>query len=319
MKIINFVVITLLLVLVACSEDKEVKPEINDIQVDLNLIRFDSIFSKATPDQLGDLKQTYPYLFNSEIPDQFWVSKMSDSIQNEIELEVSKTFDDFREIELDIITFFKHLNYYFPEEELPKVITVAEYVDYNSKVVLNNDLLFISLDNYLGKDHKFYQGFKDYISSLQDPSQILPDIAGAYANKLVNYPSSRNFLSQIIYNGKLLYFKEQMLPLVEESRLIGYTQEQYEWAKQEELMIWQYFVQKELLYSSDADLRRRFIDKGPFTKFYLELDNETPPRLGQFMGWQIVKAYAERFPEKEIDEILATDYQKIFDDSNYKP
>ena len=126
-------------------------------------------------------------------------------------------------------------------------------------------------------------------------------------------------MSQLIYNGKLLYFREIKLPLVAESDLIGYTPQQYEWATEEEFMIWQYFIQKEMLYSSDADLRRRFIDKAPFTKFYLEIDNQTPPRLGQFMGWQIVKAYAEKFPEKQIDEILTTDYQEIFDNSNYKP
>jgi len=319
MKIINFVFISLLTVFVSCNEDKEIRPEIRDIQVDVNIIRFDSIFANSAPDQLGELKQTYPYLFNSEIPDTFWVSKMNDSIQNEIEAEVSKTFKDFREVEVDLINFLKHLKYYFPKEELPKVITVAEYVDYNAKVVLNDDLLFISLDNYLGEEHKFYQSFKTYISRLQTSSQILPDIAEAYANKLILYPSSRNFLSQLIYNGKILYFKETMLPLVEDHQLIGYSKEQYEWAKQEELIIWQYFIQKELLYSSDADLRRRFIEKGPFTKFYLEIDNETPPRLGQYIGWQIVKAYAEKYPEKEIDEIIATNYQEIFDNSNYKP
>lgn len=319
MKIINFVVISFFITLMGCSEDKEIKPEINELQVDINIIRFDSIFSTAKPGQLQDLKQTYPYLFNPEIPDNFWVTKMNDSLQNEIELEVQQTFSDFEEYKMDMISFFKHLKYYFPKEHLPKVITVAEYVDYNAKVILNDDILFISLDNYLGKDHKFYQGFKEYIASLQDPSQILPDIAEAYANKLIIYPSSRNFLSQIIYNGKLLYFKETLLPLVDEHRLIGYSEDQLQWAQQEEVMIWQYFIQKELLYSSDSDLRRRFIEKAPFTKFYLEIDNETPPRLGQYIGWQIVKAYAEKFPEKEIDDIIATDYQEIFDDSNYKP
>jgi gliding motility-associated lipoprotein GldB len=319
MKIINFVFILLLFLLFACAEDKVVKPEILSVQVDVDILRFDSVFANAKPEQLVKLKQSYPYLLNREIPDNFWVTKMNDSLQNEIELEVSKSFKDFRQIETDIVTFFKHLKYYFPNEDLPKVITVAEYVDYNSKVVLNDGLLFISLDNYLGKEHRFYQGFKAYISNLQEPSQILPDIAGAYANKLVTFPKSRNFLSQIIYNGKLLYFKETMLPLVDKHQLIGYTQDQLNWATQQEIMIWRYFIQNELLYSTDADLRRRFIDKAPFSKFYLEIDNDTPPRLGQYIGWQIVKAYAEKYPDKDINEILETGYQEIFDDSNYKP
>jgi len=319
MKNINFVVVLLLFVLVACNKDIKIKTEVQEVEVDLDLIRFDSVFSKATPDQLQNLKQSYPYLFDREIPDKFWVSKMNDTLQIEIELEVAKAFKDFNAIEKDMTTFFKHLLYYYPQEKLPKVVTLAEYVDYNAKVILNKDLLFISLDNYLGKDHKFYQGFKGYISDLQVRSQILPDIAGAYANKLVMYPNSRNFLSQLIYNGKLLYFKEKMLPLVEEHHLIGYSKDEYEWATQQELMVWQYFIQNELLYSSDADLRRRFIEKGPFTKFYLEIDSESPPRLGQYMGWQIVKAYAQKFPEKTVDEILATEYQEIFDNSKYKP
>ena len=46
-----------------------------------------------------------------------------------------------------------------------------------------------------------------------------------------------------------------------------------------------------MLYSTDASLPGRFISDAPFSKFYLELDNESPGRLGQYIGWQIVKSY----------------------------
>jgi gliding motility-associated lipoprotein GldB len=319
MKNIQIVLVLLIFSFLSCEPSDSVNPDIVSLDIELNIIRFDSIFANASADDLQELKKDYPFMFNNSVPDSLWLNKMNDTLQNTIEKEVSVQFADFKEYESDITLFFKHLKYYFPDQTIPKVVTLAEYVDYNSKTILNDDLLFVSLDNYLGKEHEFYAGFKDYIAALLEPNQMLPDIAESFANKLIAYPNSRNFLSQLIYNGKKLYLKAQLLPLVDDYHLIGYSQEQLEWAEREEIMIWQYFIQRELLYSSDADLRRRFIDEGPFTKFYLEIDNETPPRLGQFIGWQIVKAYAEKHPDTNLQDILKLDYQKLFNDSKYKP
>jgi gliding motility-associated lipoprotein GldB len=319
MKNIQIVLVLLIFSFLSCEPSDTVNPDIVSLDIELNIIRFDSIFANASADDLQELKKDYPFMFNNSVPDSLWLNKMNDTLQNTIEKEVSVQFADFKEYESDITLFFKHLKYYFPDQTIPKVVTLAEYVDYNSKTILNDDLLFVSLDNYLGKEHEFYAGFKDYIAALLEPNQMLPDIAESFANKLIAYPNSRNFLSQLIYNGKKLYLKAQLLPLVDDYHLIGYSQEQLEWAEREEIMIWQYFIQRELLYSSDADLRRRFIDEGPFTKFYLEIDNETPPRLGQFIGWQIVKAYAEKHPDTNLQDILKLDYQKLFNDSKYKP
>jgi hypothetical protein len=38
--------------------------------------------------------------------------------------------------------------------------------------------------------------------------------------------------------------------------------------------MWRYFIEKELLYSVDQKLIPRFINMAPFSKFYLEIDNE---------------------------------------------
>lgn len=320
MKKISFVIVFIILIFsFGCQDEVEVKPEVRDIQLDTQLIRFDSIFSKADPDDLNSLKQNYPFMFKSNVPDSLWEMKMKDSLQKEIETEIFTTFGDFSTYKHDIELFFKHLKYFYPEQSIPTVVTLAEYVDYRTKVILDSDLLFISLDNYLGDDHRFYKGFQDYIAQLQAPHQLLPDIADQYANRLVQLPNSRDFLSQLVYEGKKLYFKQQTLPLVEPYKLIGYSPEELSWADDYEFMVWQYFVERDLLYSTDSDLRRRFLRPAPFTKFYLEVDSESPPRLGQFIGWEIVRAYADRFPEKELNEILNTDEQELFNQSKYKP
>jgi gliding motility-associated lipoprotein GldB len=321
MKKISFVILILYLCLLqSCNQTEDIKPEIRDMHIQIEFVRFDSIFSRTEPNDFEKLKASYPFMFQNNIPDSLWKLKMVDTLQNEIETEVSKKFSDFLDYKKAIKLFFKHLKYYFPSESLPdKVVTLAEFVDYKTKVIRNDSLLFISLDNYLGEEHRFYEGFQKYISSLQASHQILPDVAEQYAKKLVPLSSNRDLMSQMIYEGKVLYFKERMLPGVEEFHLIGYDKKQYEWSITYETMIWQYFIERDLLYSTQSDLRRRFLKPGPFTKFYLEIDDETPPRLGQYLGWQIVRAYADRFPEKSVKDIINTDAQILFSQSKYKP
>jgi len=57
----------------------------------------------------------------------------------------------------------------------------------------------------------------------------------------------------------------------------------------------------------------------PFSKFRLELDRESPPQLGQYMGWQIVRQFAEKNEEVSLQELLQMEADQIFKKSNYKP
>ena len=109
-----------------------------------------------------------------------------------------------------------------------------------------------------------------------------------------------------------------MLPLESDAVKIGYTEEKLDWAAANESQIWRYFVERELLYSTDLKLGPRFLDPAPFSKFRLELDNESPGRLGRYMGWQIVKAFAER-NTLSLEQLLLLPEDEIFKKSNYKP
>ena len=58
--------------------------------------------------------------------------------------------------------------------------------------------------------------------------------------------------------------------------------------------IWNFFVSKEMLYSTDPELIKRFISPAPFSKFYLNIDVDSPGQIGQWLGLQIVKAYQKK-------------------------
>ena len=109
-----------------------------------------------------------------------------------------------------------------------------------------------------------------------------------------------------------------MIPFISDAEKIGYTEAQMEWSQANESQIWSYFIEKELLYSTDSKLPSRFIAEAPFSKFYLQLDNESPGRLGQYIGWQIVKAYANT-TGVDVLKILQTEPEEIFRKSKFKP
>tara|TARA_R110002074_G_scaffold398112_1_gene589561 strand:- start:111 stop:341 length:231 start_codon:yes stop_codon:yes gene_type:complete len=74
-----------------------------------------------------------------------------------------------------------------------------------------------------------------------------------------------------------------------------------------------------MLFSTDSKLLGRFINPAPFSKFYLEdIDADSPGRLGQYLGWQIVRAYMEQ-NDVNLKEMLITSTEDIFNNSKFKP
>jgi hypothetical protein len=82
--------------------------------------------------------------------------------------------------------------------------------------------------------------------------------------------------------------------------------------------MWRYFIEKKLLYDTDQKLIPRFINPAPFSKFYLEIDNESPGKVGSWVGWQIVRAFMEN-NEVSLQQLLQMDYKELFEKSKYKP
>ena len=111
---------------------------------------------------------------------------------------------------------------------------------------------------------------------------------------------------------------KKYLPEISSHLLIGYTPKEFEWVERNETMIWKYFIDNKLIYSTNSDLHQRFIATAPFSKFYLEIDNDSPGSVGKYLGWRVVEAYAKK-NNVSITALLKTDALTIFKKSNYKP
>ena len=318
MKNILLLLLTLAVVF-SCKKENQLEQEIAKKNIDIKVERFDILFAEATAQDLPQLKANYPFMFSKKYPDSFWIESMQDTLQIELFKESQKVFPNFDNQEIEIESLFNHLSYYFPEFKVPRVITATSFVDYRNKVIVTDTIALISIDTYLGNDHPFYEGIQKYIRQNLTKEQITVDLATAYAERYIFPKQKKTLLDEMIYYGKQLYFKDVMIPFIAEEERISYSKEQLDWALANENYIWRYFIEHELLYSTDSKLPNRFINPAPFSKFNLaEIDNDSPGRLGQYIGWQIVRAYMEH-NDVSIKDMLIAAPEEIFNKSSFKP
>ena len=318
--IYRFFLSVIFLGLIACSEEYKTPEEITEIDINVDVKRFDKDFYNADINSFDALKEKYPYFIPRKgvDVDSLWTAKKIDTLEQELLEESVRIFPEFQEQTADLKLLFQHIKYNFPEFEAPEVVTSTSMVSYRDKVLLQNNILLIAIDTYLGADHKFYAGIPTYISANLKEEQLVSDVADVYARQYIQAGNQRSLLNQMVYFGKILYLKDLFMPFKSEASRIGYSQIELEWSKANESEIWSYFVEKDLLFSTDPALSGRFIAPAPFSKFYLELDNESPGMLGRYIGWQIVKSFMKK-NDVSLRELTTLGGKELFEKSKYKP
>ena len=303
----------------ACHDEFTNESDVESISVSISFDRFDLNFYDQPSEVIPELKKKYPFLFPKQFSDSVWINRQKDSLQLLLQSEVNKTFKNIELFERDVNHLFKHIKYLFPFAKIPRVITLTNNVDYQIKTVYSDSLLLISLDTFLGSENHLYDGIPSYIRKELDPKYITVQIADKFGAFIIPPVEDRTFLARMIYEGKKLYLHDLLLPHVPVEDRIVYTKEEFNWALENEKYVWQYFIEKQVLYQTQLEWVQRFIEPAPFSKFYLQLDNETPGRIGSWLGWQIVNSYMTQFPETPLDELLKISSQKLFNLSKYKP
>ncbi|MDW8849951.1 gliding motility lipoprotein GldB [Flavobacterium sp. MMLR14_040] len=316
MKLYRFVVV-LCLFFLSCDQKSKVEKAVEEIPVDVKVERFDKVFFETKPQDLAKVKKQYPFFFPAGNDDNVWLNKMQDPIWREVYTEVEKKYSNFEPVREEFNALFQHVKYYFPETKIPKVITVIGEMDYNAKAIYADSLVIVALELYLGKNHKFYE-FPNYLKENFEEKQIMPDVVSSFSFRKIPASADRTLLSQMIFEGKQLYAKDLLLPDYTDAEKMGYTPEQIKWCEENEEYMWRHFIENEMLYSEDPKLNTRFIAPAPFSKFYLEIDNDSPGRVGAWIGWQVVRSYMKN-NNVTLPELLKTNAKEIFEKSKYKP
>ncbi|CAM3615655.1 gliding motility lipoprotein GldB [Flavobacterium chungbukense] len=317
MKIYRFAVV-LCLFFLSCNQKSKVEKAVEEIPVDIKVERFDKVFFETKPQDLAQVKKQYPFFFPAGNDDNVWLQKMNDPIWKEVYDEVQKKYGNFEPVHKEFDALFQHVKYYFPKTKIPKVITVIGEMDYNAKAIYADSLVIVALELYLGKEHKFYE-FPNYLKKNFEERQIMPDVVSSFSYRNIPDSPDRSLVAQMVFEGKQLYAKDLLLPDYTDAERMGYTPEQIKWCEENEAYIWRYFIENEMLYSDDPKLRTRFMTPAPFSKFFLEIDNDSPGRIGAWIGWQMVRSYMKNNSEVSLAELFKIDAKEIFEKSKYKP
>ena len=312
-------IIWIFLIFNACEQQSKKEAAIEALDVVIEIDRFDRKFHNAGPEEIPNLKSQYPFLFPQQFEDSIWIKRQKDSLQLLLQSAVEAKYPGLGTMEYGLSNLFKHIKYYFPSTKVPQTIGLINNVDYQSKAIYTDSLLLISLDTYLGKEHELYEGIPNYVRKQMDAAYLTSHVAEKFITSRIQEPDNRTFLSQLIYYGKIEYIKALLLPEVAEAIRLGFSEAELQWTLENQKYIWQYFIEKQFLYSTDPALIQRFLAPAPFSKFYLEIDNETPGRIGIWLGSQIVNAFVSKNPQISLEELLALPALTLFQQSNYKP
>lgn len=174
---------------------------------------------------------------------------------------------------------------------------------------------------YLGKDYPLYPkvGVPAYQTFGMQPAFAGIDVMKLMGERLLQEVAEmpERFLDYMVYEGKILYFLDCMLPQHHDTLKMTYTAEQLNWLENNMGRAWSYFLENEMLYSSDRQIIIKFLGDAPFTAPF---SRNAPPRTASYIGWQIVRKYMERNPDQGLGELFReNDAQKILNQSGFRP
>ncbi len=266
-------------------------------------------------------KQKYPW-FQGTVPDEVYAERRQDADEIKIYKEAIAKIDQ-NKLKTELSSLFSHIQFYFPKFKIPKTFLyssalqgIKDPIFYHS----DENLLFIDITAFMGENNPNYKGLELYFQRSMNPVNIVPKVSEIFAEYFVPYQAEhQKFLDQLVYQGKLMTLQDAFLPDFPDYLKMNYTQKQYDWAVANEVNIWNFFVENDLVFSDDARLTDRFISPAPFSKFYTEIDNESSPQIGIFIGWQICKKYYQENPDTKLENFIKLNTQDIFNKAQYKP
>ena len=226
-------------------------------------------------------------------------------------------FSDLSEINKELSNGLRIFLQQFPDIKPPKVYMHVSGFDRN--VVVTDDILSLSADKYLGSDYPTYQNFfQDYQRQLMSSERIVPDyLLGFMMANLPFFGDEDVLLDRMLYEGKLRYIISQLLPKRQIWEYVAYNKEQYEWCNQHQSLFWNLILENNHLFNPDYLTTIQYLKEAPHTAF---LPEQSPGKVGVWLGFQIISAYMKQKPKTKWMELMEnTDYREILKQSKFKP
>jgi len=337
------VIIILALFIFSCKDSKHA-PDVSGIKINLQTQRFEQdLFGVDTNNMVASmqaLQQKYPQFlgdFMTNIlgvplsdPNAMLILKKFISDFRPLKQAVDQKFPEFSAFSREVEQMLRYVKHYFPTYSLPQnLITFIGPMDgfYESSLGWSGDIittsgLGVGLQMHLGAEASFYMpvegnGYPEYIARKFEPAYIPVNCGKNIVDDL--FPDQSKTLAlvdQMVDKGKRLYILDRLLPNTADTLKIGYTNAQLKGCYKNEGLIWNMFIQNNLLYETDFQKIKSFVGEGPAT---LEIGENSPGFIVLFTGKRIVETYMEKNPNTTLEQLIAMDGRKLFEGSKYKP
>jgi hypothetical protein len=211
-----------------------------------------------------------------------------------------------------------------PQEIAPELIWMNGSLASASYAKENR--LFIGLDSYL-YPHAIVKEFpsdrfplykrKNMQSQYIVPNALFNWISYRYDHYDTIPPTKNDFLTSLIYSGKIMYATDLLLAETPDSVKMMWTPQEMEWAIDHEFQIWKEIAQQNVMFGTKKEDIHKWFNEAPHT-LVGNIPTDSPAQLGIWMGWRIVKSYMIKNEKVTLEELFKEqNNQKIL--SAYKP
>lgn len=329
--------VLLCLIITSGCKRNHYKINTSSIQADITIKRLEKSLFESDPAQLpaslpelrkeyGDFLQLFSYVINAgNINDTVFprilVNFVTDKVNYEVYEKVIQLYPSMEPFEEELEEAFRHYLYYFPEKQIPSVVTCI--TGFNNSIITGESVIGIGLDRYLGRGSEYYPMLEiyNYMAAKMNPYNIVPDCiygwgASEWDYELIDYADD-NVLTTILHEGKLKYFEKCMLPELNDTILFGFTADQMKFCRNNERQMWQYLIEYDLLFSTDQFVIRKLTGNAPFTSYFT---NESPGMAAIWIGFRIVESCMINNRDMTLSELMGTkDIQGILEKAKYDP
>jgi len=327
------ILISITLIFNACGKKNRFEIDTTKNRIEVKIQRFDSaLISIDTTNKnfQSQLNNKFPKflpiyssdILNIELKDTSAVRKsftqfLGDSTFSSVNKKTMQTFGNISDIEKKVSNAFTYIHFYFPEVKLPEVYFFVS--GFNRSILLNENFIGIGTDLYLGSDYSLYKSLTyKYLTYNMKRESVAADLVSATLFRMFPINSSKDrLLDNMLFRGKIMYLQSQFMPEEKPENLMGYTTEQWNWSKKNEKGIWAAIIDNKDLFSTNVLLIRKYMNEAPFTS---PISQDSPGRLGTWLGWQIVDSYMNNNNKVGLEELMnENNYQKILEESKYRP
>lgn len=330
----NIFIVSLMFFIATACKRNPLDADISNTNVSIDFTNLDSLLYRTPPGDLIGLRttlsSTISEIFDYQIGYCMRIGKVDDTafvnsiIQyradktiQQLEAEIAKEFNNLSGQKNNLTTAFRHLKTHLPSASLPKQIVFQNSL-FNSSAFCTEKEIGIGLEQYLGENSPTVKSlpsepFYDWIKKGYDRTFMERDAVLSWILTHILPETKGNLAEEIIYHGKAIYMTEAAMPNVSKNIIIRYSEENFKWAKENEYKFWKYLVDENLLFKTDERNSKNMLGEGPFTA---GLPEKGPDRLGQYLGWIMVKNYMEN-SKTTFEELIHIPYNEIL--QTYKP